>query len=285
MGYIDHLQETIDFIEENLNGPITIEECARHSGFSKFYFHRIFGIHLGVTLMEYVRKRRLAYAMLDVINGRRILDIALDYGYSSERTFSRAFQQEFGQLPSSCRRVRYVLPLKPVLKEQINLLRGGVQMDYLSEVTIETINGMDVVSGVKISNNPEEEVVNFVTEWAKKAGVNPGARIFGFDIPLADEDQKKGLRGYEYWITVEEQVFPLTAGLTCKHVEGCKYAVLRITGPFINPFERIPLGWENLDGWVNSRGYKTSCDQERFWLEEEVIMDGSVFMKLYFPID
>ncbi|WP_249898509.1 helix-turn-helix domain-containing protein [Paenibacillus sp. PK3_47] len=285
MGYIDDFQETIDYIEENLTGRISIEECAKNSGFSKFHFHRLFGIHLGVTFMEYVRKRRLAYAMLDVIKGRRILDIALDYGYSSERTFSRAFQQEFGQLPGSCRSVKYVLPPKPVLKEQINLLRGGVQMDYLSEVRIEKIDTMDVVSGVRISNNPEEEVVNFVTEWAKKSGVNPGARKFGFDIPLAGEEQETGLRGYEYWVTVEEQVFPLTAGLTCKHIKGCNYAVLRVTEPYINPFERIPLGWKKLAGWVNSRGYKTSCDQERFWLEEELVMGGSVYMDLYFPIE
>ncbi|MNC51914.1 Regulatory protein SoxS [compost metagenome] len=64
--------------------------------------------------MEYVRKRRLGYAMLDVMNGRRILDIALDYGYSSERSFSRGFQQEFGQLPSNCRGAGYAMPPKPV---------------------------------------------------------------------------------------------------------------------------------------------------------------------------
>lgn len=98
MNYIECLQKTIDYIEERLKEPLSIEECAQYAGFSKFHFHRLFGIHLDVTLMEYVRRRRLGYAMLEVMQGKRILDIALDYGYGSERAFSRAFLQEFGQL-------------------------------------------------------------------------------------------------------------------------------------------------------------------------------------------
>ncbi|MHA6531229.1 AraC family transcriptional regulator [Paenibacillus sp. BAC0078] len=284
-GYIEHLQKTIDYIEENLKGPISIEECAQLSGFSKFHFHRIFGIYLEVTLMEYVRKRRLGYAMLDVVHGKRILDIALDYGYSSERTFSRAFQQEFGQLPSRCRSARYALPPKPVLKEQIKQFQGGFQVDYLSEVTIGSLDAMNVVSGVRISNNPEDEVICFVTEWAEKAGIPPEARRFGFDVPVEGEDQEKGLRGYEYWVAVDEQPAVLETGLVYKHVESCKYAMLRITEPMVDPFERIPLGWKKLADWVNSRGYKTSCEQERFWLEEEFKNGESVYMDLYFPID
>lgn len=285
LGYLECLQETIDYIEENLKCPISIEECAQRSGFSKFHFHRIFGIHLDVTLMEYVRRRRLGYAMVDVINGRRILDIALDYGYSSERSFSRAFQQEFGQVPSSCRNVRYALPPKPLLNEQINQLGGGIKVDYLSDVTIGSLGAMKVVSGVRVSDNPEDEVINSVTEWAKKTGIKTDARQFGFDIPVSDEDQEEGLRGYEYWVVVEEKPYHLESGLKFKDVEDCKYAILRITEPMVDPFERIPLGWKKLAGWVNSRGYKTSCDQERFWLEEKLEIDGSVYMDLYFPIE
>lgn len=147
IDYIECLQRTIDYIEERLKEPLSIEECAQYAGFSKFHFHRLFGIHLDVTLMEYVRRRRLGYAMLEVMQGKRILDIALDYGYSSERAFSRAFQQEFGQLPSSCRNAGYIMPPKPVLGQQVNQLRGGGTVDYLSEVSIGSLESMDVVSG------------------------------------------------------------------------------------------------------------------------------------------
>lgn len=284
MNYLECLQRTVDYIEEKLKEPLSIEECAQYAGFSKFHFHRLFGIHLDVTLMEYVRRRRLGHAMLEVMQGKRILDIALDYGYSSERAFSRAFHQEFGQLPSSCRNAGYILPPKPVLGQQINQFHGGVMMEYLSGVTICSLESMSVVSGVKISRNPEEEVIAMLTEWARQTGV-AGARQFGFDVPVTDGEQEKGLRGYEYWIAVDQQPESLDSKLSYKHVEGCKYAVLRITEPFADPFERIPLGWKRLAAWVHSKGYQTSCNHERFWLEEKLEHGNSTFMDLYFPIE
>lgn len=286
MGYAEYMQKAIDYIEENLKGTITIEDCARVSGFSKFHFHRLFSIHQGVTLMEYIRRRRLSYAMNELILGRRILDIAMDYGYSSERAFSRAFLQEFGQIPSRCRNANYSIPPKPVLEEILNLSTGGITMDYLSEVRIDSLRTMNVASGVRISKNPEDEVNSMMNEWSAVTGIGVGTRRFGFDVPVSEEQQQEGLRGYEYWVVLDQDNIPeLPDGITCKQVEGCRYAVLRITEPFTDPFERIPLGWKKLAAWVNSRGYKNDCNKERYWLEEVQEPGEFVVMDLYFPIE
>lgn len=136
---IECLQQTIDYIEENLRKPISIDDCAYVAGFSKYHFHRLFGLYVGTSLMEYIRRRRLSYAMLDVLHGRRILDIAIEYGYSSERSFTRAFQQQFGQVPSRCRKAKYQLPAKPVLTATPKLLHGGILMNYLSEARMTVL--------------------------------------------------------------------------------------------------------------------------------------------------
>lgn len=284
---MEYLQKTIDYIEENIRGPITLDECARVCGFSKFHFHRLFSIHLGMTLCEYTRRRRLCYAMLEVIQGRRILDIALDYGYSSERAFSRAFLQEFGQIPSRCRNAKYSIPSKPVLSYSFKNWNGGVQMDYLSDVSIVSLPEMTVASGARISRDPEDEVIAYMTNWAGTVGIGSGTRQFGFDVPVSDEEQSQGLRGYEYWVVVDENLSPavLPADITMKQVESCKYAVLRIMEPFVDPFERIPLGWRKIAEWVHSRGYQAACDKERYWLEEKLEIDGSTLMDIYFPIE
>lgn len=109
MSYVEYLQKTIDYIEENIKQPITIEVCADVAGFSKYHFYRLFTLLVGVPLMEYVRKRRLAFAMQEVNRGRRIIDIALDFEYSSERSFCRAFQKEFGKTPSKFRNKHYAI--------------------------------------------------------------------------------------------------------------------------------------------------------------------------------
>jgi AraC family transcriptional regulator len=283
MGYIEYLQKAIDFIEENIKRQITIDECARVAGFSRYYFYRLFGIYVGTSLMEYVRKRKLSHAMLEVCEGRRILDIALDYGYGSERSFSRAFQQEYGKNPSKFRGFKYSIPSKPVLYE-LPIKLGGIHMENkYSDVRFETLDTMDVVSAYVISRNPEEEVIEFLTKWAGKNGINRNARNFGFDIPVSEEEQKKGLRGYEYWIKVDESV-PTSDGVVVKRIEGCKYVVLRITDPFSEPFDVIPKGWKTLMEWVDSKGYSKICDKERYWLEEVIEKDGSTYMDIYFPI-
>ncbi|WP_162551050.1 AraC family transcriptional regulator [Paenibacillus tepidiphilus] len=288
MGYVELLQRTVDYIEEHLNEPITLEDCARISGFSRFHFHRLFGIHLNLSLMEYVRKRRLAHAMLDIVEGKRVLDVALEYGYSSERSFSRAFMQEFGQLPSCARQARYSLPPKPMLGEPVFPGAGhggGSMLDYLSEVSITALGDMRVASAFRVSAEPEDEVVRFVEHWVKARGTGKEARRFGFDVPVSEEQQENGLRGYEYWVETDAPLSSLDEGMAVKEIEGCKYASLRITDPFADPFVRIPLGWRQLAGWVNSRGYQASCDQERYWLEEVLECGDGTVMELYFPIE
>lgn len=285
MGYTEDVQRTIDYIEDNLKKPMTLEDCARVSGYSKFHFHRVFSIHLGLTMMEYIRKRRLSHAMLDVINGRRILDIALDYGYSSERAFSRAFLQEFGQIPSRCREAVYAVPPIPVLADTLNQRIGGVQMNYLSEVTISTLPAFTVASAVRVSDEPEDDVITYLTEWSERTGIGAGTRRFGFDAAISEEQQQEGLRGYEYWVELKETAVVLPEDVVLKQVEGCKYAMLRITEPFVDPFERIPRGWQQLAAWVNSRGYHTGCGKERYWLEEKLELQDAVVMDLYFPIE
>lgn len=283
MGYIEYLQKAIDFIEENIKRQITIDECANVAGFSKYYFYRLFGLYAGTSLMEYVRKRKLAHAMLEVCEGRRILDIALDYGYGSERAFSRAFLQEYGKNPSKFRGSQYSIPPKPVLSE-LTIKLGGIQMDSkYSDVRFETLDTMDVVSAYVISRNPEEEVIQFLTNWAGKNGINKDNRSFGFDIPVGEKEQKNGMRGYEYWIKVEGKV-PVADGVVVKRIEGCKYAVLRITDPFSDPFDVIPKGWKTLMEWINRKGYPDICNKERYWLEEVIQKDGVTYMDIYFPV-
>lgn len=283
MSHLEYLQKAIDFVEENLNKDITIDDCAFAAGFSKYHFHRLFGIYVGVPLMEYIRKRRLCHAMADITHGKRILDVALEYGYGSERSFCRAFLQEFGQTPSKCRNVKYSIPPKPILSE-LGPMNGGIRMDYLSDIRIDNLATMTVASAVRISKEPEDDVIKFMEQWATKAGIGPGARRFGFDVPVSDQEQKDGLRGYEYWVAVDDGV-SVSDGIKLKKVEGCKYAVLRITDPFVDPFERIPLGWKKLVAWVNEKGYQTSCDKERYWPEEVIEVDGVTHMDIYFPIE
>lgn len=157
-------------------------------------------------------------------------------------------------------------------------------MSYrFSDVSIRELEDMTVASAHVISANPEEEVIGFLNNWATKENISIEGHKFGFDVPVSEDDRKKGLRGYEYWICLNKEV-PAPEGIEVKKIDGGKYAVLRITNPFEDPFESIPKGWGKLAEWVKNEGYGCEESCERSCLEEVTEEDGVTYMDLYIPI-
>lgn len=212
-----------------------------------------------------------------------IIDVAIEFQYSSERAFNRAFQNEFGKAPRNFRNKLYAIPEKLILNK--NKLMGGISIEYdFSEVRIGKLSTMYVASSYVISSDPEEEVKAYMRKWMEKNNINSKTRQFGFDIPISEEQTEKSFRGYEYWVQVSEDTKE-SEGVEIKKIEGCEYAILRITNPFSNPFEVIPAGWKKLMDWVNRNGYCEPCNRERYCLEEEFEEDEVTYMDLYTPIN
>ncbi len=152
-----------------------------------------------------------------------------------------------------------------------------------SEVRFETLDSMVVASSYVISHDPETEVINKIEKWAHDNGIDSSARRFGFDIPVGEEEQKQGKRGYEYWIVVPEST-QASGDVIVKRIEGCKYAVLRITDPMVDPFNRIPQGWRKLVKCVSEDGKDLKHRGDRYCLEEEFEEDGVNYMELFLPV-
>jgi len=80
-------------IEDNLDKEISYEEAARIACCSTYYFQRLFSYVAGVSLSEYIRKRRMSQAAFELHRtDEKVLDVALKYGYTSPTSFNRAFQ-------------------------------------------------------------------------------------------------------------------------------------------------------------------------------------------------
>lgn len=95
---------SIDYIEKHLCENIKLSEIAKQSHFSEFHFHRLFHKTVGISVMEYVRKRRLAEAARELTDtGEKITNIALKYQFSSSESFSRAFRKVYGVGPRDYR--------------------------------------------------------------------------------------------------------------------------------------------------------------------------------------
>ena len=97
---VDAVGRMQDYIEQNLNDPITLFELSRCAGYSPYHCTRIFKEQVGKTPFEYIRALRLSKAALSLRDEeKKIIDVALDYMFDSHEGFTRAFSKEFGITP------------------------------------------------------------------------------------------------------------------------------------------------------------------------------------------
>jgi AraC family transcriptional regulator len=99
------IADAIDYIEERLADPIRIDDAAVVARYSPYHFSRVFHALSGETPGDYIKRRRLTCAARELTGGsRRILDIALDWGFESQAAFTRAFKRQFLLPPAAYRR-------------------------------------------------------------------------------------------------------------------------------------------------------------------------------------
>ncbi|ORM75232.1 AraC family transcriptional regulator [Pantoea wallisii] len=93
-----------NWIDQNLDKALSIDEVAAKSGYSKWHLQRMFRSVTKQTLGGYIRERRLTLAAEALRQTQRpVFDIAMQYGYDSQQTFSRVFRRQFSQTPTAYR--------------------------------------------------------------------------------------------------------------------------------------------------------------------------------------
>lgn len=129
MNYIKLIQETLDYIDENIIEDITVEDLANQAGFSTYHYYRVFNSFVGMPVMEYITRRKLQFALYDLGTGKKVLETALTYGYETHAGFTKAFKKSFGYPPSF-----YRIHAPIGMPQKINLLKlkenktGGILM-------------------------------------------------------------------------------------------------------------------------------------------------------------
>jgi AraC family transcriptional regulator len=130
MDSISSMNNALAYIENHLAEEIEYSEVAKIAYCSEYHFKRMFSFLSGISLSEYVRRRRLTLAALDLKDKNfKIIDVAVKYGYSSADSFSRAFQTMHGILPSEARREHTKLKAYPKMTFQLSI-NGGCEMNY-----------------------------------------------------------------------------------------------------------------------------------------------------------
>ncbi|MDF2892905.1 MAG: transcriptional regulator, AraC family [Clostridia bacterium] len=129
MDYIELIQKSIDYIDENVQEKISINDLASIAGFSTYHYYRVFSSIVGFTVMDYVTKRKLQFALYELQNGTKVVDVAMNYGFETHAGFTKAFKRCFGCPPNFYRlHAPKSLPQKIVLAKLISNKTGGIIM-------------------------------------------------------------------------------------------------------------------------------------------------------------
>jgi AraC family transcriptional regulator len=238
--YRSRINKVIDYVNNNLDKSISLEQLAAVAFFSPFHFHRVFVAVTGETVNNFTnRMRNEKAARLLKFSKKSISDISIECGFSSASTLSRLFKQYFEISPSEYRKggeiknskirkelydhSQYHCSLTP--EELKN--KFPVEIRQFPERRIAYIRVLDAFrEGVVLS------AFGDMVEWAKKMDLFSSETIFGMSIDDPDVTPKEKYR-YEVCITIPKtfKIDP-DSFIETTTLPKCTYAVTAVSGDF-----------------------------------------------------
>jgi AraC family transcriptional regulator len=253
--YYERIVRTLVYIQQHLDEDLELDAVASVAAFSKFHFHRIFRGLVGESLAEHVRRLRLERAAGSLKRlDRPVTDIALEAGFETHESFTRAFGAMFGVSPSSYRAAH-----KPAPESA-----SGTHLDNVSgyhppehgdppPMEIKELPPMRVVFLRHVG--PYDQVGGTwgrLMSWAGPRGLlGPGTRMIGMVHDDPDVTPPDKVR-YDAAVTVDRPVQP-EREIGFLEIPGGKYAVFTHRGPYND----LGRSYQQIyGGWLPNSGYE-----------------------------
>ena len=259
MDWLSGMNRVIAYIEENLTQPISFETLAKIVGCSVYEFSRIFSFMAGMSVSEYIRRRRLSQAVFDIQSGsEKIIDIALKYCYESPTAFTRAFKELHGTAPLAARKSGVPLKTYPPLTF-ILTIKGVDAMNFRIEqkdsFQIIGLSGYD-----EMESKPGDTLTPLWREFMTRCNPilwNGGGDAKYYTAPFwqvgaywyqSEGGKTKAIIGAEY----KGKAFE---GMTIETIPAATWAVFSITSP--TGINHVPAAYTRIrTEWFPNSGYQ-----------------------------
>lgn len=305
--YISRINKVQDYIEANISGDLSLVTLSRVANFSPYHFHRIFCAIIGEPLSRYIQRIRLERAALSLTaNPKKVIaEIAYEYGFSTQASFSRAFKKHFGFSASNLRADTTLINSKKCKTEsktrKDNLISvpynnavkdvsctEGFTADYPFHVEVRDIQEMPVIYIRNIGmfdGYPGSflSLLNKLLRWAGARGLvrHPDTKILSLyhDNPKVTEESRFRT---SICITVpKDTASDGEIGKTT--IPGGRYAV----GHFILDAEQYAPVWDYIIGkWLPENGFRPD-DRPCFEIylnDPREHPDGKSVVDMYIPV-
>lgn len=201
MNYYENLNEVINKIEDNLTQKINYKDLAKVIGTSSYTLQRIFAFLAGITLTEYIRKRRLSKAAEELLSTDiKIIDLAMKYQYDSPISFSNSFKKMHGVSPQNLR--KNTLSLKTFPKIEFKPTTDIIEELEYTVKKLDKQKLYGITTGIiKLSNSEairdlfdrsrKEKILDFIIEHSDKNEL-----YYGASIDIYDNDLTQNIKYY-----------------------------------------------------------------------------------------
>ena len=287
MDSLRNMNNALAYIEEHLTDEIDYREVSRIACCSEYHFKRMFSFLSGIGLSEYIRRRRLTLAALDLKDTRlRIIDVAVKYGYGSEDSFSRAFHSMHGILPSEARSENTQLKAYPRMAFQLSI-KGGCEMNYriVEKGSFKLVGFKKRVPIIFEGVNPEiakmyelltPEVIN---ELKALSNVEPKGIISASTNFSEGRMEEKG--ELDHYIGVATSSDETTEFDVLK-IEAGTWAVFESIGPFPETLQNV---WGRIySEWFPASGYEAAPGPEILWNESPDTGNPKYRSEIWIPV-
>lgn len=207
MDWLKRMNRALDYVESNLINEIDMNMVAKMACCSSYNFQNMFSFITGISLTEYIRRRRLTLAAFEIHDSDiKIIDAALKYGYESPVSFARAFQALHGMPPSSARDSSATLKAFPKISFQISI-KGASEIDY----RIETKDAFDIFGIETISSSIGDKKYESPSQlWKRCQGNGLYEKLFNAsgDLPSFISQNLCKIHGAANYRNTEDNTFP-----------------------------------------------------------------------------
>lgn len=235
--YIQSVCRVILYIEQNYNKELSLDELSKIASFSKYHFHRIFKSIVGESMGEYIRRVRLQSTTLQFKTNQKITQIAMNIGYETNASFSKAFKKHFGITPKE-------------FAKNAKLKRGNKMI----EPKIVELKDMDILyvrrtgEYKKCSIEAWETLINYV---GKEYFIKENVMMFGIghDNPHVTQTDKLRYDACVSW--VDKNIKP-EGEIQSKIIDGGKYAMFLHKGAYTELINT----YDGVSDWIVESGVK-----------------------------
>lgn len=193
MNLYQGLNQMMEYIEKNIEEDISMDTLAKFLGCSSYTMQRIFSMMVGFSIKEYIKKRRFSLAVISLMEGKKVIDVALSFGYTSPTAFSRKFYEIYHIHPKDVKNKKIDFILQPILTFDPK------EYDHSVNYRIEkTKKSLFYGKKIKINNTIPKEAEKF---WNKMKKDYPDILN---NLPRYAVIEEGNVQSF-YWILLKQQ--------------------------------------------------------------------------------